>query len=109
MGGSRGGGGGGGGAGGPYPPEKSQKYRVSLQYWSGSPENHKTNKSAFNVGPSSARQRNAISMACCRQDYDGPFLAVFRSSIPSSTKEKKRKKVIKFGPPLTKLSGSPHH
>ena len=23
---------------GPDPPEKSQKYRVSLQYWSGSPE-----------------------------------------------------------------------
>ena len=28
----------GGGAGGPDPPEKSQKYRVSKQYWSGSPE-----------------------------------------------------------------------
>ena len=39
------------------PPEK--KYRVSLQYWSGSPENHKAFRPAFNVGPSSARQRNA--------------------------------------------------
>ena len=39
MGGSRGGGGGGGGGtGGLDPPEKSQKYRVSLQYWSRSPE-----------------------------------------------------------------------
>ena len=27
--------GGGGGAEGPGPPEKSQKYRVSQQYWSG--------------------------------------------------------------------------
>ena len=26
------------GTGGLNPPEKSQKYRVSLQYWSGSPE-----------------------------------------------------------------------
>ena len=26
-----------GGTGGPVPPEKSQKYRVSLQYWSESP------------------------------------------------------------------------
>ena len=28
-----GGGGGGGGTGGPDPTEKSQKYRVSFQYW----------------------------------------------------------------------------
>ena len=46
-----------GGEGGqepPHTPEKSHKYRVSLQYWSGSPENHKAFKPAFNVGPSSA-------------------------------------------------------
>ena len=41
------------------PPEKSQKYRVSQQYWSGSSENY---TAAFNVGPSSVRQRNAISL-----------------------------------------------
>ena len=67
----------------PPPPEKSQKNRVSLKYWSGSPENHKATKPAFN---------------------DGPFIAVFGSYIPSSTK----KNVIKFGLPLTKLSGSAH-
>ena len=44
----------------PPRPEISQKYRVSQQFWSGSPE-----KSviilAFNDGPAaSARQRNAI-------------------------------------------------
>ena len=44
----------------PPPPEKSQKYRISLQYWTGSPGILKTTKPAFNVGPSSARQRNAI-------------------------------------------------
>ena len=36
-------------------PEKLQSYRVSYQYWSGSATKH-----AFNVGQSSARQRNAI-------------------------------------------------
>ena len=30
----------------PPPPEKSQKYRVSKQYWSGCPENHKATKPA---------------------------------------------------------------
>ena len=50
-----------GGTGGPdpHPPEKSQKYR----YLSTGPDplkHHKANKPAFNVGPTSARQRNAI-------------------------------------------------
>ena len=35
---------------------------------------------------------------------DGPFIAVIWSLYPPSTK----KKVIKFGPTLTKLSGSAH-
>ena len=40
---------------------------------------------------------------------DGPIKAVFGSSIPPSSKKNTDKKnVIKFGPPLTKLSGSPH-
>ena len=42
----------GGGAGGPDPhPEKSQKYRVSFQYWSGS-----------HVGPAK-RHLNEVSLA----------------------------------------------
>ena len=69
----------------PPPTEKSQKERVSLQYWSDSKENHKATKAAFNVGPSSARQRNAISIAFRWQTDDGPFIAVFGSSIPPST------------------------
>ena len=40
--------------------------------------NHKATKPAFNVLPSSPRQQNAI---------DGPFIAVFVSSIPLSTKK----------------------
>ena len=49
------------GAGGPDPPpEKSQILRVS--YYSGPDplKNHKATKPEFNVGPSSAHQRNAI-------------------------------------------------
>ena len=44
----------------PLPTDKMKKNRVSLQYWSGSPENHKATKPAFNIGPSSDRYRNAI-------------------------------------------------
>ena len=40
--------------------EKSQSYGASKQYWSGSPENHKATKPAFNIRPSSVRQRNYI-------------------------------------------------
>ena len=47
---------GGGGTEGPDPPENSQKNRVSKQYWSRSPDNHKATKPAFNVGPLSTRQ-----------------------------------------------------
>ena len=57
---------------GSRPPEKSQKYRVSLQYWFGSPKNDKATKPAFNVGPPSARQRNAIEM---RRFAGGPIMA----------------------------------
>ena len=41
---------------------------------------------------------------------DGPFIAVFGSSIPSSPKKEKKEKknFITFGPPFTKLSGSAH-
>ena len=36
------------------PPEKSQKYRVCLQYWSGSPEKSQSYQASINVGPSLA-------------------------------------------------------
>ena len=47
-------------------------------------KNHKATKPAFNVGPSLARQRNAILMVFCWRADDG------------------------WGPPLTKRSGSAH-
>ena len=58
---------------------------------------------AFNVGPSSTRQQSGISVAFRWRADGGPFIAVFESSIPHQVKN-----VIKFGPPLTKLSESAH-
>ena len=65
-------------------------------------ENHKATKPAFNVGPSSARQRNAIKMAFRWRVDDGPLIVAFGSSLPSLTNIN----VVKVRPPLTKLSGS---
>ena len=45
----------------------------------------------FNVGPSSARQRNAD---------DGPLIVVFGSSLPYSTKKKKKEKTLPKYDPL---------
>ena len=42
-------------------------------------------------------------MAFCWRADDGPFIVVFGFSIPLSTK---KGELIKFGAPLTKLSGS---
>ena len=64
-------------------PEKSQEYRLSLQSWSGSTENHKAFKLAFNVGPTSTRQRNAIQMAFRWRPDDGSLRVVPGSSLPS--------------------------
>ena len=66
-------------------------------------ENHKATKPSFNVGPSSARQRNAILMAFHWRSDIGPLLVVFGSTLPSLII-----KLVKVGPPLTKLSGSAH-
>ena len=43
----------------------------------------KATKPAFNVGPSSARQQNAIPMAFRWQANDCPLIVVFGSSLPS--------------------------
>ena len=84
MGGSRGRGTGG-------PPLKTHKNIGFLCNTGLDPlKSHEATKSTFNVGPS--------SVFCWRAD-DDPFIAVFGSSIPSST----NKIVIKFGPPLKKL------
>ena len=70
----------GGGAGGPDP----QKYLKIIGFLSNT-------KAAFNVGPSSARQRNAILLA----SDDCPFIAVLDPLSPVQLK-KGIKNVIKF-------------
>ena len=54
-------GGGGGDRGSGTPPEKSQKYSVFFSNTGPDPlKNRKATKPTFNVGPSLARQRNAL-------------------------------------------------
>ena len=86
--------------GGVRAPGKSQRYRISKQYWTGSHEK----SHSYNVGPSSAQQLNAISMAFCWWVYNSPLLVVLGLSLPLSTKQKN----VRVEPPLTKLSGSAH-
>ena len=90
------------GTGGLDPPLKNHK---NIGFISNTdPDPHKNHK-AFNVGPSSARQQNAILMAFRWWADDGPLIVVFGSSLPSSST---KKSVVKVGPPLTKFYGSVH-
>ena len=50
----------GGRGSGPPPPGKSQSNRVPHQFGPDPMDNYKATKPAFNVGPPSAHQRNAI-------------------------------------------------
>ena len=86
-----------GGTGGPDdppPPEKSQKYtgRASSNTGPDPLKNNKATKPAFNDGPSSARQRNAIEMAFRWWADDGQLIVVCGSSLPSLIKKKEKKK-----------------
>ena len=76
---------GGGGRRSVPPPEKSQKIGFLSNTDPDSLKDHKATKPEFNVGPSSARQRNAIKMAFRWRADDGPPLVVFGSSLLSPT------------------------
>ena len=65
-------------------------------------KSHKSTKPAFNVWSSSARKRNAISVAFQWRADDGPLLVVFGSPHPSSAN-----KTSEFDPSDTS-SGSVH-
>ena len=85
----------GGGRGSGHPSsEKSQKNIGFLSNTGTDPlKNHKAIIQCWAIfGPPAKRNLN------------GPFIVIFGSSIPSSTK----KNAIEFGPHLTKLSGSAH-
>ena len=64
---------------GPPAPLKNHKNIGFLSNTGRIPE--KATKPAFNVGPSSACQRNAISMVFRWWGDDGPILAVFGSTL----------------------------
>ena len=85
-------------------------------------KNHKTIRFSSNTGPDPLKNRSYQASIQCwviigtpakrhlmafrwRAD-GGPLIVVPASTLPSSTKQKQTKKVVKVGPPLTKLSGS---
>ena len=100
MGGSR------GGTGGPDPPPLKNHKNIGFLRKTG-PDPLKITKlpSQHSMwGPSSARQRNAISMAFRWRADDGLIKEVFGFYNPPSIK----KNFIEFEPHLKKLSGSVH-
>ena len=77
-----------GGGGSGSPPSENHTAIGFLSYTGLDPlKNHKVTKPAFNVGPSSACQRNSISVAFRSRADDGPLLVVFGSPLPSLTKQ----------------------
>ena len=82
---------GGGGTGGPDPhPLENYKAIAFLSNTGTAPlKSHTATKPLFIVGPSSARQQNAIKMAFCWRDDDGSLLVVFGSSPLISFRKKK--------------------
>ena len=79
-------GGGGGGQGVRTPLENHKNIGFLRNTGSDPQNNHKATKPAFNVGPPSARQGNAMQTAFRWRADDGSFIVIFGSSIPSSTK-----------------------
>ena len=68
--------------GDPDPLTKSQRMKRILSNTGPDPlKNHKAIKPTFNVGQSSACQRNAIQMAFRWRTDDGPLIVVFGSSL----------------------------
>ena len=63
-------------------------------------KNHKATKPAFNVGPSPAHHRKAMSMVFRWQADDGPFIAVIWILYPPPPSTEFF--FIKFGPPSDK-------
>ena len=51
----------------PHPPEKSQKYRVPYQYWSGSPLKPHSYQASIKcwatIGPPAKRRLNSVLLA----------------------------------------------
>ena len=69
----------------PPPPPPPRKITKSIWFLSNSGpdllKNHEATEPAFDIGPSSARQRNAFKMAFRWRADDGPLIAVLPSLI----------------------------
>ena len=63
---------------------------------------YKATKPAFNVGPSSARQRNAILMAFRWWANDCPLIVVCGSCLPRQLKKTKQQKICQIWTPFDK-------
>ena len=89
---------------GPPPPPRvisKKKNKGFLSNTDPDPfKNHKATKPAFNVGPSSARQPNAIWMAFRWRADDGPLMVEFGSFFSSNYKKTKKKKTLSKLDPL---------
>ena len=70
------------------PPEKLQKRGFLSNSGPDPLKNYKATEPAFNVGPSWARQPNAILMAFRWRADDGPLIGPFGSTNYSKTKKK---------------------
>ena len=92
-----------GGTGCPAPPPPPLKNHF-IEFPS-NPENHKTTKPAFNVD-----HYRPTSETPFQWHFAGrPIIARFRCFLePRSPQKTNAKKLIRVGPPLTKLSGSAH-
>ena len=100
--------GGGQGVRTPPPPKKSQKYRFSLQYWSGSPEKSQSyqasNKCWAIICPPAKRHFNGVKWHFAA----GLLMVQLKRFLDPLSPHQQKKNVIKFGPPLTKLIKSAH-
>ena len=104
----------------PPPSTKSQRMKRILSNTGPDPlKNHKAIKPTFNVGQSSACQRNAIQLTFRWRTDDGqiafhwraddcPLIVVFGSSLDSQLKKKTKKKLVGIWLSLTNFSGSAH-
>ena len=82
------------------PPEKSQKYSVSVLYWSGSPVKSHSYQANFQCWATNGpfKWRSAA----------GPMMARLYWYLDHLSHHQQKKYVVKVGPPLKKLSGSAH-
>ena len=74
--------------GGPDPPEKSQKYTVYLQYWSGCPENSESYQVSIQcLAIFDMRAKHhlyGVSLAGHSWAKNGPLFVIFGFFLPSS-------------------------